>query len=89
MRIPISRQTEFVGLVVGVVIALAAIGVGGLFLARADSLAEFMVGVFFGDEAEKHKATLLAWVLRVIAALIVASAFIVLLFGDLGLVRPE
>ncbi len=72
---------------VGVVFALVTIGVGGHFFARADSLSGFMTGVFFGDDVEEQKTTLLAWALRVIATLIMASASIVLLFSALGLFR--
>ena len=74
--------------VVGTLFALVTIGVGGLLLARADSIAAFMTGVFFGDGVDAQKTNVLAWALRVIAAIIVASAIIVLLFSALGLFGP-
>jgi len=70
---------------VGIVFSLVIIGIAGLFISRADSIAVFMAGIFFGDGAEPQTITVLSWALRVIAFLIVALAVITLLSSVLGL----
>lgn len=73
---------------VGIVFSLVTIGVASLFFLRADSVAMFMTGIFFGVDVEAQTTRVLSWALRVIAFLIVASSLITLLFSVLGLFGP-